>query len=582
MSTKRLFSTVLEILMAFSLLVGCNDSGGSTASETSQSGTSSMSAVPSGDPTKVTFGCSWQFATTPVMWTETTVWKEIQKRANVEIEYLFYDQDKYNLMLTGSNFPDFVFGHFTDSIQTIIESGLALDLDPYLSTYTNLDLDFYQQRNQVMRSVFGGEENALYFLSDCNGVELLNGGVESLRGCIVRWDWYKEIGAPDIDTYEDYAEALEAMVKKHPVTDDGKTVYATGVNGTSFIEWYMNGCFFKPSLTQPYTITGYLYMLGFDDSEIHNGYTDLERSPFWNDMKFYNTLWNKGLLDPDSFTMTQEQYNERISNGQYAATMAWAQGNLYSVESENDPDTLADYLIIPSKATLVYGNYNQPTGYMPSYQIWVPKTAKNIEGALSLLNQLHDPEVNRILMSGVEGEQWEYVDGVPTLKDETIERFISNDEEWSKVGAFVDSPLSFMQGSTVLKDGGLVNLFDSDAIRPISLDPVQKDYSKFYGVDYPSQACMKLVESGDIIDFTKFKDSCVFFEPMSNDIERIASNCNNILLQAVPTLVKAKSEEEFNQARDKALADMKTAGEETSWKWAQQNFEQARAVLKGK
>lgn len=588
MKAKRMFSIVLALLMALSLLVGCQGNTGNASSadgagnSDTQNGTSSMSAVPEGDPTTVTFGCSWQFATSPVMWTETTVWQEIQKRANVKIDYLFYDQDKYNLMLAGSNFPDFVFGNFTDTIQTIIDSKLALDLDPYLSTYTNLDLDFYQQRNQTMRTVFGGEEEALYFLSDCAGEELRNGGVESLRGCIVRWDWYKEIDAPAIDTYEDYAKALEAMVEKHPTTDDGKTVYATGVNGTVFTEWYFNGCFFKPALMQPYTMSGYLYMLGFEDSKMYNGYTNVERSPFWNDMKFYNTLWNKGLLDPDSFTMTQEQYNEKIASGQYAATMAWAASDLYSTEKENDPDTLADYLIIPSKATLVYGNYPQPNGYMPAYQIWVPKTAKNVEGALSLLNQLHDPEVNRIIMSGVEGEQWEYVDGVPTLKEEAIELSVAGSDEWAKVGTYRDSPLSFMQGSTVLEDGGLVDLFDSDAIRPSALDPVQKDYAEFYGVDYPSQACMALVESGDIIDLSEFKDCAPFLDPMTNDLERIASNCNNILLQAVPALVQAESEEEFNQVRDKALADMKAAGEETVWEWMQQNYEQAMATFEGK
>lgn len=90
------------------------------------------------------------------------------------------------------------------------------------------------------------------------------------------------------------------MVAKHPTTADGKKVYGTGIDGTYLEKWFINGCFSKPAYMNLWTFGGYLYMEGLDDGKLYNAYTNLERSAFWSDMEFYNKLWNKGLLDPDS------------------------------------------------------------------------------------------------------------------------------------------------------------------------------------------------------------------------------------------------------------------------------------------
>ncbi|NLC45398.1 MAG: hypothetical protein GX783_14095, partial [Clostridiales bacterium] len=387
----------------------------------------------------------------------------------------------------------------------------------------------------------------------------------------VRWDWYKEIGAPDFKDKYEYIDVLEQMVAKHPETENGQKVYATGLAGSLFTEWYENGAFTKPAMSNMWTFGGYLYMESFDDGELINGYTNLERSAYWSDMEFYNILYNKGLLDPDSFTMTADQRTEKIVNGQYAAAMNWAHGNLYSTNLEKDPNTLAGFIQVPNEASLVFADYHQVTGFFPSnYHFIAAKADEDAKrGALSLLNVLHDTEVGRIMQSGIEGVHWDYENGIPKPKSETIELRNLGGDNWYKTGIGLEFSFGMFQSSFLAEDNYPISLFDTDEIRASALNPLQKDVAEYYNVDYPAQAHMKLVNEGKTVSmancYSELNQSAT--EVMPTDIQRILTQCNDILFEAVPSLVQAKTEEEFNTIRDSILAELESTGEKTAWDW---------------
>lgn len=583
MKAKRLVSLALATLMAFTVMVGCQKSGESKAPATSSGSTAeSKNPVPQGDPVKITIGSTAELQTTPCNWFDTDIFTTVKEAANVTIDYVYYDQDKFNILLAGTDLPDIVFSYYPDKLPDIIDGGLALDMKPYLSTYTNIDGDAYKQRNEIISGYYGGKDKALYFLGDYVGLELKDGGVQNFRGYNVRWDWYKEIGAPYIATRDDYIAALEKMVAAHPTTADGKKVYATGLNGSAFDAWYQNGCFTKPGMMNLWTFGGFLYMEAFEDGTLYNAYTNTERSAYWSDMEFYNILYNKGLLDPDSFTMTTEQRQAKSAAGQYAAEMGWLNTDLYTTESAKDPNTLAGMITIPNEASLVFADYHQVSGYFPSYYIFVSAKSKAIDGALSFLNVCHDIEMERYMYSGKEGVNWTMVNGVPTPTAETLAMRAEGGDAWKKTGIENLCNFGMLQGSYLAKDGYPINLFDTDDMRKAGLNALQKDYADFYKVDYPAQACTKLVDEGKTVDmshcFSELNQSCT--ETMPTDIQRILTQCNDILFAAVPKLVQAKTSEEFKQIQEKVLADLKDANEETAWAWAQKANGAAQSFTK--
>ena len=568
MKNKKATAVVLMILLFATAVTGCKPSSNTPGTETKDPG--SKGSESNADPVKISVGSTANIQTTPVMWYETDTWKEVTKKANVVIDsYTYYDQDKFNILLASNELPDVIFAHYPTKLPDIISGELALDLRPYFDKYPNIDGEAYKQRNEIISGFYGGEDKALYFLGNYVGLELRDGGVVNWRGYNARWDWFKEIGAPEVKNRDDYLIALEKMVQNHPTTGKGKKVYATGLAGSQFEDWYTNGCFTQPAMVNMWTFGGYLYMEAFADGKLINGYTDLERSPFWSDMEFYRTLYQKDLLDPDSFTMTLEERQAKSAAGQYAAEMGWMNGDLYDAEKEKDPDTLAGMITIPNEASLVFADYHQVVGYFPSNYVFVSAKSKAVDGALSFLDVLHDPEVERMLYSGFEGEHWDRVDGVPTMKKETIAARIAGGDEWKKTGIEQTYNFGFLQGSFLAEDGYPVNLFDTDAMRADSLTPLYKDYADYYGVDYPAQASTKLVKEGKTVSmanaYSELNQSAT--ETIPTDIQRILTQCNDILYEAVPGLVQAKSDEEFQKIQREVLASLKSAGEETTWDW---------------
>lgn len=576
MKKQRLVSLVLLLAMALFALSGCQKSGAA-----SSAGDESKGPVPLGDPVKISIGSTFEFQTTPCQWYETEIYREITKAANVTIDsYVYYDQDKFNILLAGSDMPDLIISYYPAKLQDIIESKMALDLKPYLNTYPNLDGEAFQQSNRNISNYFGGKDNALYFLGDCIGVELRGAGVKNLRGYSVRWDYYKEIGAPEIKNRDDYIAVLEAMVAAHPTTPDGKKMYATGIAGAAFDQWYLNGCFVKPGLMDYGTFSGYLYMAGFDDNILYDAYTNTQRSCYWSDMEFYNILYNKGLLDPDSFTMTFEQRQAKSASGIYVAEMCWPNDDLYLAEKNKDPDTLAGMIIVPNEASIVYGNYKHDiAGYFPWYAIWVSAKSQAVDGALSFLNVLRDPDVTRMMQSGIEGVHWNMVNGVPTPTDEILSLRMEGGDAWKKIGIDAASSWQMLQSGTLAEDGFPLNLFDTDEMRRAGLNPVEKDVADYYQVDYPAQANMKLVESKKAVDLSNYLDVAGFVGAIPMDIQRILTQCNDILLQAVPKLVQAKTDDEFRRLQAQVLGELKDAGEDTAWTWAEDAFAKAKALV---
>ena len=61
------------------------------------------------------------------------------------------------------------------------------------------------------------------------------------------------------------------------------------------------------------------YLIDVRTNEVINNFVDYENnSPFWMDMKFYNTLYKEGLLDPDAFITKSEDLIEKgLYKGQY-------------------------------------------------------------------------------------------------------------------------------------------------------------------------------------------------------------------------------------------------------------------------
>ncbi len=559
---KKWFAALLTLTMLLGLM------GGGTA-------------LAADKPITITIGAT-KTASFQSGWLEYDSMKLLQEKLGIKLDYTEYDDDSFNLMLAGGDLPDIVIG-IQQAIPSIITNKLALDVYPLLDEYApNVKQGIYESSIGILRDMLGGEENALYFFAPNVGVENADGGSWSSRGYIVRWDYYKEIGSPEIHNDDDYLAALKAMQALHPTTTDGKQTYGIGVEQSLGDMGGYRASFLKPTLLNPWSFSGSKYACGFDDAELYNGYTNLERSSFWSDMTFYNKVYREGLFDPDCFTMSYDEYLSKIAAGTYMG-LYFLENTLYEEMSATDPATLAAHIVIPSEGSLTFSNKLSLLGNTPAAYSFISAASPNWQKCLEIYNMLYDQDFVRLMYSGEQGVHWDYdADGVPHMFEETMKQAQEGGEAWRKTGIGVSlKGLTAFYATTKHPDGYYYDLAQEKENRALGQNAMRQDYCDTYGVSYPTEILCQYVEEGRTIDMSNDYGQTIA-AGVSNvpmDIKRIMDACNDILYRAMPRLVMAESDEAFAAIQAEVFAQLKEAGEETAWTWCLSAWNESKAAV---
>lgn len=542
----------------------------------------SVMAETTAEPVKLTVGVAWANGYTD-LWGKSTVISRMMKDLNVEITLNEYDTERLNLLLASGDLDDIMCVGQT-AISAVMTNHMALNLDEYLDETVYMNNETYRARNEISRALLSDNGN-LYFICPRIGVEAPKGGTDLSRGYVLRWDYYKEIGAPEIHNDDDYIAALAEMKALHASTDDGREIHGMGCYD-DLTCWFTRGAFLEPAMLNIWTFNATQYMSGVDDSQLYNGYTNFERSAYWNDMAFYNKLYLAGLLDPDSFTQTSADWNEKHNSGVYLGS--WYRMNgLYNNEVQQNPDTLAGFIVIPSDNAVVFCDKTLLTGDAPSMVTFASAKTEHPKEVVAVLDYIHNPDYCRAVFVGVEGEGWEYdADGVPHILDNIAElrRTLgdANDtfRETSGIYPYLGG-LNMLQNTFMHPDGHCIDLRQDVSSRAASLTDLQKDYCEFYGVEYPSQASLKHVESGEAVNLSGDYGQLVSMGASSVplDVSRIVTKCNDILYRALPRLVMAEDAETFEAVRAQVLADLENAGEATAWEWYLDAYNASREIV---
>lgn len=127
----------------------------------------------------------------------------------------------------------------------------------------------------------------------------------------LRWDLYKELGYPEIKNLDDMVNVLEQMKEICPTDDNGKPTYGVSL----FSDWDGDMVMFVKSTATAYY--GYdEFGIGLYDPATQAYHPALEENgPYLTTLKFYNDLYQRGLLDPDSQTQGYDGMVEDYQNG---------------------------------------------------------------------------------------------------------------------------------------------------------------------------------------------------------------------------------------------------------------------------
>ena len=195
----------------------------------------------------------------------------------------------------------------------IVEAGLAKDISDKIVDCENI-MKFKTQID-VYNKGLTGEEGKYYGIpcemTDTSPSTLTDEVIYSSP--MLRWDLYKEIGAPKLETLDDLLAALEKIHEVHPTNDDGDPAYPFSLwpdwdgndnmigiaNVVQLTTWYGEKLKGSAMLKPDYTFSP-LY-------ERENAYYKIT--------KFLNQANQKGLVDPDSGTQNWDNACAKMSSG---------------------------------------------------------------------------------------------------------------------------------------------------------------------------------------------------------------------------------------------------------------------------
>ena len=521
-------------------------------------------------------GNNFTFDTDKTWWPSDT-YKWMEDRLNITLTAKNYDTDQTNLAMASGDLPDLF---MAGNVQPVLDGHLAVALDGYLDQY-GPHIKQYTVRNDFIRKYMSNGDGKLYFHTPNSGIENGNGGVELWNGDIVRWDLYKQIGAPAMNNDNDYINALQQMKKAYPQTEAGLPVYGMGL----FKDWGLWGYEMRAIANGGFSNVGsywcYYTSTKDDKADLFPMYTT-DDSPFYQDMAFYNKLWNLGLMDPDSFIQTSADVQNKAINKQYLGGFCtWFLG-LNAEMLKTDPNSTVGMMAVPAKGMSGWFGQNAYVGWGDK-DLFVNAKSQNIERCVAYIDMMDDPEANRVQYSGVRGEAWDNTGGAAKILDSAIKARAAGGDAWQKLGINQWGNFIGSSGYGVdPADGAMYDLWSDPAVMKASLTPIQKDFSDFYKVNYPAELIYNMVKAGDCYSQAPSLHTTVMagMAVVPDDINRIDSKIQDIVTQAVPNFIQAKDDAAYQAVKTQLVSDVKAAGFDTSWAWWQKNWNTVRDDVK--
>lgn len=578
---RRILTLCLAVSMTAGMLTACspgNDpsavSSNNTTESTDTGSKATNSETSNGEPVTITL---LQVGSGLTEEDNSLVTKKVAENIGVNVQPIIVSEDRLNVLMASGNMEaDLVTaqgGTGQDLARRLIEGELVRPLDDLIAQYGQ-DIQKNAASMLEFSKNFGSfGKNQTYFVRSNTGdfETLVKNNRPHKYGIApyIRWDYYEELGSPAVTNEDEFLALLRQMQDKHPKNAAGQDTYAMSLALTDL--W---------SIFTFYSLCNDIgYIGGYYTSR--DGKTDeitsnalMPTHGIWRTLAYYNKAHRLGILDPESFTQKGENVTEKATTSRMFYTEnSWNSFNNVLMESEGEN---AGFEPLYEAFPTVYGGDEGNYGW--NYRMGISSKSENPEAAMKWINYLYDWDGARLRRNGIEGVHWNYVDGVPVISDDVYAN--AGNKEWQKEnGLNMYGNYTGFATCIIHPDGYAVDLnMTTESLKRNNL-PIDTKFSQKYGVDHPGQVPNVLKGENGKVRFW-LSDATNMMPPPSDELTRITSKGNDILLKVSPKMIMAKSEEEFNKLRDEAMGQLKAIGIQQVIDWATTEYNTAKASLK--
>ena len=434
MKSKNSLLKALAAVMAASMILtvaGCGGGGNSSTAGSSTSSKTESSAAEStsgGDESSATTGSSGPDDTTEHYefdayysyqgsvkpWGEDAASKYMNEKFNITLNYSCPEADadsKLNLMISSDDLPDVIILDRNANWLKLINLGKLVDINTLKYEGCSFDEDILESTQKLL-SVNGG----LYGIPNW----ARKGATGGNMSWMVNHDVYEQLGSPELKTLEDLHQFMLDAKDKGVKTSDDQSIFPwlprqddNGFNTVSAI--YRS--YGNPNLVDTYwsQADNDIKLAVFDDNYI-------------SALKIANQWYKEGLFPETTYTDSNDQYVEKLSNGRAAVLYYdFSQddtNHFRTLLREKDGNTydllgweLKDSPIYPAAdgVDYVYGEEGGTVGWNVNC---ITTKAENPQRIFDLYTWMLTKDGSINMMYGPEGGLWEGKDenGNPLLK----------------------------------------------------------------------------------------------------------------------------------------------------------------------
>lgn len=440
---KKLLALVLALVMVLGLFAGCGNTETTTTTETTTETTTTTQKDDKETGTAPEAeGDKWDNEETLVftlftpyldkftaegitMYSQTWFGSIILDKFNIDFELVAQPEDKntyYMNALAGGDTPAFLQYPSIDVLRAYYDAGALHCIEDYAEYLPDFMASYGDGVLTQLRALYP-DGKMWSWGGDTPKGQVLSNGYTGIADITVQGNLIEEYGLDNIPyTLDEWTEFFKTMQEKYPTAPDGTKIYSLCAPGT-YIPYFVTD---YGQVRDGDTVFAYENTIGYSYSDgAYYAYAIGDSAKAM--AQWFNTLNKEGLLDPESFTTDSPQQAEKAASGYCFAIInnafsdATINAGLESIYGDQSHSVIQ--LPFSPNGAEKYMRAGSGTGQNLAVTTAVAK--EDMERICAFLNFCRSEEGLMMYGSGVEGVDYEWIDGVRTPIGEYAEDMTS-------------------------------------------------------------------------------------------------------------------------------------------------------------
>jgi putative aldouronate transport system substrate-binding protein len=440
-------------------------------------GNKSKAAGPTtvGTKTPITFSYWDVMGAEDIPWTDPVA-KKVTEITGVSLQYQHpvggQPLEAVPLMIASGDYPDLLY--VTTDLPSILDADVLIPLDELIEKYGKYSKEHYGPYLNRLRNSL--EDPHIYVLGNDEMVKAKWEPIDATY--MVQHAVLKDLGYPKMQTLDDVEKAIRAYKAKYPTINGQPTL---GISMVMPFWWLLqigNTAMFmigEPDngewIINPNTLQAqYKYLAPGMDIFI----------------RWLNKMNAEGLLDPECFTQTFDEFQAKVAAGRVLSIPYPYQYLIQARQSlinDGMPERTFAYLPIAVNENVKLATLKDP-GFSGGWGVGITRSCKDPERAFEFLDWMCSEEAQILTHWGIEGVNYTVQNGKRVMSAAEFERYLYDTDYPKTTGVNYFWSVRFPQrGAGYIDSTGNFNTPLSPEIIKDNYLPVERETLRGYGVE---------------------------------------------------------------------------------------------------